>query len=206
MGPYGSSSEKISKRSHIKFYWDLRSAPWTDGRGPQDEYADEVDRWCDFHDMLEEKNPNRIPPELRGTMLWEHLSGSAKDCARKIPRDILMSEDGPNAFVDAVHRRDPLSAVSTVYADFSALVSARRGDNESYKAFEARFDATISWFRSHDEDITVPEPLLALMLLNGARVSDNQRVSILATSVTSMPTETKSLFETFSSSNLSSAS
>ena len=35
--------------------------------------------------------------------------------------------------------------------------------------------------------MNVPEPLLALMLLNGALVSDNKRLRILAASVTSMP-------------------
>lgn len=64
----------------------MRSAHGTDCRGPQDEYADAVDWWCDFHGLPKEKNPNRIPPKLRGTMLWAQLSGRAKDCARKIPR------------------------------------------------------------------------------------------------------------------------
>lgn len=189
MGPVGTSAEKTSRNSlsRPKFSWDMRTAPWTDGRGPQDEYADAVDRWSDFHDLLDYKNPNKIPKTLRGTMLWLQLSGRAKDVARKIPRDILMSENGANAVVAAVHRRDPLSVVSTVYSDFANLVSARRSDNESYKAFESRFEAAVSRFRSHGDQITIPEPLLALMLLNGARVDDNQRVSILAASVTSMP-------------------
>lgn len=108
----------------MKFYWDLRSAPWTDGRGPQDDYADAVESWCDFHDMLEDNSPKGIPSKLRGAMLRAHLSGRAKECARKIPRYILMSKDVAKAVVAAVHRRDALSALSTVYVDFSVLVSS----------------------------------------------------------------------------------
>lgn len=96
--------------------------------------------------------------------------------------------------VAAVHRRYPLSVVYTVYADYATLVSARRSDNETYKAFEARFDAAVSRFRSHGEYITILEPLLALMILNVASMNENQRVSILAASVTTIPVDKTSLF------------
>lgn len=59
-------------------------------------------------------------------MLWAHLSGPAKDFAKKIPREIFLFENGANAGVAAVHRRDPLSVVSTVYADYATLLSSRR--------------------------------------------------------------------------------
>lgn len=72
----------------------MRAAPATDGRGSQDQYADAVDRWCDFHNLLQEKNPNGIQPKLSGTILWAQLSSLAKNCARKIPRSILMYEKG----------------------------------------------------------------------------------------------------------------
>lgn len=155
--------------------------------------------------MLEEKNPNKIPPKLRGTMLWARLYCRAKDCAKKIPREILTSKNGAKAFVAAVHRRDPFSVVSTVYSDFAALVSSRRADNETYKAFEALFYAAVSRFRSHGDDITIPEPLLALMLLHSARMNDNQRVSILAASVTSMTTDSLYLFGNISLSEVNSS-
>ena len=166
------------------FSWDLKSAPSTDGRVPQEEYADAVERWCDFHDLVDVKNPNRIAPNLRGIMLWSQLYGRARDCARKIPKHVLQSENGAHAIVAAVHRRDPLSVVSSVYSDFTSVISARRADNESFKAFEIRFEAAVSRFRAHGDEISVPESLLALMLINGSRVSDSQRVSILSASVT----------------------
>lgn len=69
-----------------------------------------------------------------------------------------MSENGAKAVVAAVHRRDPLTVISTVYEDFSLLVSARRADNETFKAFESIFEAAVSLFRSHGDDITISEP------------------------------------------------
>lgn len=66
-----------------------------------------------------------IPPRYRD------LSGGAKYCTKKIPCEILLSEDDAKAVVAAVHRRDPLSVVSTVYADFPNLMSARRLDTET---------------------------------------------------------------------------
>lgn len=172
-----------------KYSWDLKSPPYTVGKGPQDDYADAVERWSDFHDLLEEKNPNRIAHNLRGTMLWSQLPGRVRDSARKIPESVLLSPNGSKAIVASVHRRDPLSVVTGVYSDFSSVVSARRGDNESLKAFESRFEAAVSRFRSHGDAISVTEPLLALMLLNGSRISESQRISILAASVTTMPDE-----------------
>lgn len=128
-------------------------------------------------------------------MLWSQLTGRASYSARKVPNEFLLSKHVASATVAAVHRKDPLSVVSTVYSDFSAVVSARRADNESFKAFESRFEAAVSRFLSHGSEITVPEPLLALMLLNGSRVADNQRVSILTASITSIPFGPSSLFQ-----------
>lgn len=49
-----------------------------------------------------------------------------------------------------------------------------------------RFDALISKFKSHGDDIAFPEPLISLQLLNASNVEDNHRVRILAASVNSM--------------------
>lgn len=101
----------------------------------------------------------------------------------------MLSEHGSSAIVAALHCRDPFSVFSTVYSDFSAVISARRADNESFKAFESRFDAAVSRFRSHGSEIAAPEPIVVLMLLKAARVADNQRVSMLVGSITTMPIE-----------------
>lgn len=45
-------------------------------------------------------------------MLRSKLSGRARDCARRVPKEVLLSEHGARAVVSAVHRRDPHSVVS----------------------------------------------------------------------------------------------
>lgn len=73
-------------------------------------------------------------------MPWTQVSGLAKDCVKKIPRAILMSEDGGKAVVTAVHCHDALSVVSTEFSNHATHVSARRSANETCKASHARFD------------------------------------------------------------------
>jgi len=61
MGPgTQTKSSGLSLPSRPRFTFDLKTVPWTDGKGPQDEYADNVKEWCDLHDILPENNPNRL--------------------------------------------------------------------------------------------------------------------------------------------------
>lgn len=46
-----------------KHFWDMTAVPKTDSRGLKDEYADAVDPYFDFHNFLEENNPDRVPPK-----------------------------------------------------------------------------------------------------------------------------------------------
>lgn len=177
------------------------NAQQTDGLGPQDEYASAIEHWCDFYDLLEDKDPNKKPPRLSGTMPWAQMLGHATDCAKKIRRATLMCEDEAKAAVAAVHSRDPLSVISTVYSDYATTVPARRSDNEKYKTFKGRFDAAVFRFRSPADDITTPEPLLAVKLVNNARMNDKQRISILTASAMSKRIETTSIFGNVSSSS-----
>lgn len=43
-----------------RLVWDLKVAPWTDGKGPQDEYTEAVTDWCKFHDLLPDSNANKL--------------------------------------------------------------------------------------------------------------------------------------------------
>lgn len=98
-----------------------------------------------------------------------------------------MSENGLQAIVQAIHLRDPLSVVLSVYKYFSTFVSARRAGNETFNAFESLFEAIVSCFTAHGSEIYIAEPLLSLMLLNGSRVDQNQSLCIFPESFTSMP-------------------
>lgn len=175
MGPDSSNLP-----SRPRFSWDLKTVPWTDGKGNQEDYASSVSLWTAFHNKLPDTNSNKIPDELRGIMLQSQLFGRARDLCKKIPDDTIQSSSGAEAIVKAVHKRDPLSAVSDVFQDFITLLSTKRGQNESFKNFESRFEAQVSKFNSHSHASKLPEALTAFMLLGNSAVDSSQRVSVLA--------------------------
>lgn len=121
-----------------------------------------------------------------GTILWSQLSVNDRDCARKLANETIMSENGAQKIVLALHRCDLFSVVFSDCTDFSALFYALRAEKETPKAFESRFGAILSRFMAHSSDISLPEPLLAHILLSGARVADNQRANVLAASITTL--------------------
>ena len=179
MGP-GIENGKGGLPNRPRFSWDVRSVPWTDGKGKQDDYADAVELWSAFHDALPGKNSNKIPAELRGIMLQANLFGRAKDLAKKIPDTTIRSNNGASAIVRGIHKRDTLSTVSAVYSDFISLLCTKRGEKESFKNFESRFEANVSKFNSHSEICELPESLTAFLLLANANVDNSQKIAVLA--------------------------
>ena len=154
--------------------------PWTDGKGNQEDYKDSVKLWSAFHDKLPVANANKIPDELRGIMLQSQLYGRAKDLCKKLSDVKIQSKGGSDAIVNAVCKRDALSAVSDVYRDYMALLNLKRGSNEMFKNFESRFEAQVSKFNAHSTVTKIPEALTALLLLANSNVYDSQRISVLA--------------------------
>ncbi len=65
--------------------------------------------------------------------------------------DILQSADGVKAIVRAVYKRIPLATVSNVYQDFLAVLNAKRGQSETFKNFEARFELRSPSLRTCNE-------------------------------------------------------
>ena len=165
-----------------RFAWDIRSVPWTDGRGNQDQYASAVALWKAFHDKLPDANSNKIPKDLQGIMLQSQLYGRARDLCKSIPDETIQSEDGSEAIVNKIYQRDPLAVVSDVYQDFITLLNTKRGNNESFQNFGTRFKAQVSKFSSHCDAVKLPEALTAFMLLANSGVDSTQRISVLAAS------------------------
>lgn len=62
-----------------RFTWDIKSVPWTDGKGGQLQYAKYVRRWSAFHDNLDETNSNKIKKKNRGIVLLSNLYLHALD-------------------------------------------------------------------------------------------------------------------------------
>jgi len=70
--------------------------------------------------------------------------------------------------------------VSDVYQDFNDLLATKRGQNESFKNFESRFEAQVSKFNSHADSSKLPDAITAFMLLANSSVDSSQRISVLA--------------------------
>ena len=177
MSPPNASS---SLPSRPRFSWDMKSVPWTDGKGSQEEYACAVMLWSALHDKLPDSNNNKIPKELRGIMLQSQLYGRAKEICKKVPDSVIQSVEGVQAIVNAVYKRDALSTVSDVYQDFMNLLNLKRGANESFRNFESRFEAQVSKFNAHSDTSKIPASLTAFMLLANSNVDSSQRISVLA--------------------------
>lgn len=123
--------------SRPRFAWDSKTVPWTDGKGDQEEYADSVSLWRAFHEKLPDNHGSKIPTELQGIMLQSQLFGRARDIVKLIDEKVIQSEEGVDAIVNALHKRDPLAVVSEVYHDFNSLLNTRRGTTETFKNFVA---------------------------------------------------------------------
>ena len=106
---------------HPRFSWDIRSVPWTDGRGNQEDYVNAVRSWTAFHAELPDSKSNKIPKGLRGIMLHSHLYGRAKDLCKEIPFKEISSADGVEKICKALYKKDALTIVSNAYIDFQQL-------------------------------------------------------------------------------------
>lgn len=153
-------------------------------------YAEAVQLWSRYHDMLPDNSSNKIARKVRGMLLTSQLFGRAQDLIRSLGWSLIKSDDGADHIVRAIHKSDPLSFLSNMFADFNRLIHARRGDNETFKGFEARFAALVSKFNSHSSKKILTQPLTALLLLSSARVEDHQRISILAAAAKDLSAKT----------------
>ena len=180
MGPDGSAVRGADLPMRLKFSWDLKSAPWTDGKGSQDQYAEAFSLWKLYHGTLPDNTSGKIPKKLQGIVLKSQLYGRARDLARSVPQELMVSDNGSQTIVDAVHKRDGLSVVHDIYSLFNGLVSTRRHENESFENNEARFAAKLSRFNSFANSTRLCDALSAFLLLSNASADNAQKVSILA--------------------------
>lgn len=178
----GSSSNdrSVYLPSRPKYSWDVRNVPWTDGRGDQAGYARSVKLWRKFHAHLPANKSNQIPAELEGIMLQSQLYGRAQDLVKAVTEEDIESEDGTDAIVKALNKRDLLAVSKEVYGGFLGLVNTRRGEKEGFANFESRFQAQVAKLNSHFEDTGFLKALTVFLLLGKANIDNSQRISILA--------------------------
>ena len=67
--------------SRLKFTWDINSALWTRCKGSQDQYAENVGIWNDYHDALADGAPGKLSVTLLAIVLGYQLVGVARDSA-----------------------------------------------------------------------------------------------------------------------------
>ena len=202
MGPANNSSHELPNRP--KFSWDGKTVPWTDGHGPQDRYAESVAEWSMYHDLLPMGNANRYDKKIRGTILKSQLFGRPRDLVRSIAAEDLQSDMGVQHVVNAIYKRDTLTVLNDVYVDFNNLVSAKRGQTESFRNYDMRFAALVSKFNAHGSSLQLPESITAFMLMSSGNIDDSNRVSIMASAANELMTS-KVEDEVMMMSNMSSA-
>ena len=161
-----------------RFSFDIRSVPWTDGRGNQEDYVSAVRSWSTFHAKLPDSNRNKVPKGLRVIVLQSHLYGWAKDLCKEIPFAEISSANGVDKTCNCLYKKDDLTVVSNAYSDFQNLLLIKRGNNEDFRNFESRFAAAAAKMKSHSSN-ALPESLTAFTLLSNSNVDANQRISIL---------------------------
>ena len=134
--------------SRPRFHWDIRNAPWRDGKGPQDEYCAAVKLWQFFQDNLEISSSNKIPQKLQGIVLLSQIYGRATDLVKKVPLEDVEYEDGAMHIARAILKRDRLSVVTDTFHRYLELMRTKQVDNETFKNFETRFDSQVCRFNA----------------------------------------------------------
>ena len=166
--------------SRPKLSWDVKSPPWTDGKGDQEEYRNAVNLWQTFHNTSPDSNSNKIPQALQAIFLKSKLFCRPKDLCSGISDDQLVGNNAVNLIVGNIYQRDALTVVSEAYRTFNLLSNTRRSSNEAMKNFEPRFSAQVAKFNSISSTSKLPECITALMLLSNSAIEDSQRVSVMA--------------------------
>lgn len=185
MGPGQQHANNLP--SCPRFSWEANSASWTDGKGDQEEYFNNLKLWEAFNEELPDTNGNKIPATLRAICLKSELYGRAKDICAGIKEDILLTVNGVKNIVDYTLRRDALSVVSEAYRIFNELVNCRRCTSETKNNYESQFAAQIAKFNEIRDIFKLHEGITALMLLKNSAMHYSQLVSVMAATASNDP-------------------
>lgn len=89
-------------RTRPKFSLGGKNISWKDGLGTQQKYAEAVEDWSPYHDLLLDFNSNRYALSVQGKTLKLQLCGRAHDLVRCVTTEQLQSEDGAIYVVNAI--------------------------------------------------------------------------------------------------------
>lgn len=130
--------------------------------------------------MLPDLNSNKVPLSLRCIILHFQPFERARDLCKGVPDSVIKSEDGAEAIVKAIYKRDALTVVSEVYQNFVAVFDTTRDWTETFKSFESLFDAQLPKFNASSPTTKLPHALTELMLLANSALDSSQRVCLNA--------------------------
>lgn len=130
--------------SRPRFSWDNRKVNQNDGKGSQEQFASSADLWKLYPDKLPNSNANKIPHNLHGVILKSKLYGIAADLCKGLSKQDLTAFHDAKEVVECVKKRDALAVISDSYQYFMTLLTTKRGNTESFKIFESRFDSQVS--------------------------------------------------------------
>lgn len=80
--------------------------PRTDGKGPQEEYAEEVKPWSAFNDLLPDSNAKKLDKKLRSTILKVAVLRLCKVLVTSGPQENISKDDGRKDVENAIHKID----------------------------------------------------------------------------------------------------
>ena len=156
-----------------KFSWEIRSVPWTDGRGDHAEHVDIVKSWWWFHDKLPDSNRYKIPNKLRGILLQSYLYGCAKDLCKDLLFEEIESEDEVDKICNTLYKKWCSWCCEQCLWRFPKRLINKVRKQWNFSA------AAIAKMRSH-RSITLFDSLTVFTLLENSDIDTNQRMSILS--------------------------
>ena len=101
----------MSQRDNNRAAFTIRDPPTCDGRNTEVWHGNAV-KWIKVHELLPVYSPLKYPKSIQGLILISGLTGTTKNIAEQVPDSILHSDNGVVAVINAVHRRDPLPAMT----------------------------------------------------------------------------------------------
>lgn len=105
----------------------------------QRDYAVAFERYCEYHKIKPDRNPNRVTRDLYWFQLMSPIFYCAADLIAYILCDVLKSKNRVASLCKLVL----WSVFTDVFSNFVLLISTCRGDIDSFKNFEVRFSAAV---------------------------------------------------------------
>lgn len=86
----------------------------------------------------------KIAEKLQGVIYKSQLYGIERDLARQMTPEMIVSDDGAQAFIYSLHKRNGSSLVNDVYNLVNDPKFTRRRENESFENYESWFAGKLS--------------------------------------------------------------